>query len=270
MLSNAGTKRTALNVLHITDCHLSKDSSGKLLGVNTRDSLDAVLAQIAQDGAEPDYILATGDLAQDASKSAYECFRSKLTHFSCPKSWFAGNHDDRQVMADVVGVGQELQKIVRMGCWQFVLLDSLVPGKTHGFLESSELDVLQAALSERPDLHTMVCLHHHPVDINSSWLDRIGLHNRDALLDIIDQHENVRALLWGHIHQQYEQQRADVQLYASPSTCIQFLPGSDGFAVENIAPGYRWLHLFDDGSIETSVRRAEQFQFDIDMSSDGY
>jgi len=266
----ANIKSAAIKVLHITDSHLSEDPEGSLLGVNTRDSLDAVLTRVAQDAVDPDYILATGDLAQDASKAAYEYFQSKLESYACPKSWFAGNHDDRSAMASVVAAGQELRKVVRIGTWQFVLLDSSVPGKTHGFLEQSELDVLDAALAERPDLHTLVCLHHHPIAIDSRWLDRIGLHNRDAFLSIIDNYSNVRAILWGHIHQQLDQLRGDVNLYATPSTCIQFLPKSDDFAVEDVAPGYRWLHLYDDGSIDTVVKRAEQFKFDIDMTSSGY
>ena len=48
---------SCLHILHITDCHLSQGADGELLGVNTRDSLDAVLARIAEDGQQPDLVI---------------------------------------------------------------------------------------------------------------------------------------------------------------------------------------------------------------------
>jgi Icc protein len=146
----------------------------------------------------------------------------------------------------------------------------MVSGKVHGYLETNELKVLETALNERPDLHTIVCLHHHPVDIDSAWLDNIGLHNRDEFFKIIDQFDNVKAILWGHIHQQVDAQRAGVKLYATPSTCIQFLPKSNDFAVDTISPGYRWIKLFPDGAIETDVVRTKDFEFELDLKSNGY
>ncbi len=270
MQTEKGVEDTALNILHITDCHLTREPDGELLGINTRDSLEAVLERIAEDRIAPDYILATGDLAQDASIEAYQYFQQRMRVFECPISWFPGNHDDLSVMQQVIAKGPELNKVVRIGKWQFILLDSLLPGKVHGWLRDEELATLDKALSQQSDLHTMVCLHHHPIDIDSVWLDRIGLHNRDAFLDIVDRYDHVRAILWGHIHQQVDTVRKGVQLMATPSTCIQFLPRSDKFAIEDIAPGYRWLRLFDDGRIETDVRRAEAFEFQVDLQSNGY
>jgi len=270
MPSKKSAEDAVLNILHITDCHLSKHADGKLLGMNTRDSLDAVLALLQGAHSKPDYVLATGDLAQDASIEAYQYFKSRMAQFSCPVSWFPGNHDARPAMRQVVDGGPELNKVVQMGAWQFVLLDTLVEGKVHGWLEESELAVLEQALTAQPDLHTMVCLHHHPVGINSAWLDKIGLHNRDQLLEMTDRFDNVRALLWGHIHQQIDDRRNQVNLYASPSTCIQFLPKSDKFAVDARAPGYRWLKLYPDGHIETEVHRTVDFEFELDLQSDGY
>ena len=270
MSSEHSMDTAILNVLHITDSHLTKSEDGELLGMNTRNSLGAVLDEVNKLHGSPDFVLATGDLAQDASPEAYQYFKSQTAQFDCPISWFAGNHDDRDVMRQVVNGGPELNKVVRMGAWQFILLDSMVSGKVHGFLEQSELAVLETALNDRPDLHTIVCLHHHPVDIESAWLDNIGLHNRDDFLNIIDRFDNVKAILWGHIHQQLDGQRKQVNLYATPSTCIQFLPKSDDFAIDTCPPGYRWLKLFPEGRIETGVVRTTDFEFELDLDSNGY
>jgi Icc protein len=42
-------------------------------------------------------------------------------------------------------------------------------------------------------------------------------------------------------------------MLSTPSTCSQFLPNSDDFGMDDRPPGYRWLHLYADGAIDTDV-----------------
>ena len=35
--------------------------------------------------------------------------------------------------------------------------------------------------------------------------------------------------------------------------CFQFVPGRDDFAIDERPPGYRWLHLYPVGRIDTRV-----------------
>ncbi len=268
--NNDTSDEASLCIVQITDPHLRKEANGRLLGMDTRSSLNAVLQLIKERHAKPDIVLATGDLAQDGSIEAYRSFKEQVDFFDCPVFWFSGNHDNREVMTEVAGDSGALEKVVRMGRWQFIFLDSLLEGKVYGHLAESELALLETALSERPDLHTVVCFHHHPIDIGSEWLDNIGLKNRDRLLALIDRFANVRCLLWGHIHQEIDQYRNDVRLLATPSTCVQFMPKSKDFAVDSLAPGYRWLPLNADGSINTGVERADHIEFQVDYSSKGY
>ena len=57
---------------------------------------------------------------------------------------------------------------------------------------------------------------------------------------------------------------------STPSSCIQFARHSDDFKVDELAPGYRWLRLHADGSIETDVVRVEGVHFPVDLDSGGY
>ena len=50
-----------LRVLQLTDPHLKADRDGKLLGMNTRDSLAAVIDDVLKRCGQPDLVLATGD-----------------------------------------------------------------------------------------------------------------------------------------------------------------------------------------------------------------
>ncbi len=144
---------------------------------------------------------------------------------------------------------------VDLGLWRILLLDSTIPGSASGRLSAASLAALEAALASAPNRHCLVCLHHHPVDMESRWLDRVGLENADEFLQIIDRHRNVKAIVWGHVHQSYEGLRKGVRLLATPSTCAQFLPHADDFAVGPATAGLSharaatgWI-AFDGGCV---------------------
>ena len=54
-----------IRVLQITDTHLFANSSGCLLGLNTEQSLQAVITKVRANHLPSDLILATGDLVHD-------------------------------------------------------------------------------------------------------------------------------------------------------------------------------------------------------------
>jgi hypothetical protein len=39
-----------------------------------------------------------------------------------------------------------------------------------------------------------------------------------------------------------------------PSTCVQFKPLSDDFAIDDLSPGYRWFDLYANGDVVTKCR----------------
>lgn len=263
-------KASPLRVIQLTDPHLMADPSGALLGVNTRDSLDAVITLALKDPVTPDLLLATGDLAQDGSEEAYRVFADKLKAFNCPSVWLSGNHDRGPVLRQVIAGTNHGRRQVIAGGWQFIQLDTSVPGKVYGELSAEELEFLSASLSAHPELPALVNLHHHPVDIGCEWMAEIGLRNREAFWQVIDRFSHVKVVLWGHIHQEFDALRHDVRLLATPSTCIQFKSGSRKFSVEEKAPGYRWFDLHRSGDFETGVCRADDFEYDLDCNSTGY
>ncbi|HSG64326.1 MAG TPA: phosphodiesterase, partial [Gammaproteobacteria bacterium] len=57
----------------------------------------------------------------------------------------------------------------------------------------------------------------------------------------------------GHVHQASDRHRGEIRLLSTPSTCAQFLPGHDFFALDNRPPGCRWITLLHDGRIETAL-----------------
>jgi Icc protein len=142
---------------------------------------------------------------------------------------------------------------VDLGAWRFVLLDSCVAGSAGGRLSDAALAELDRALGTAANKHVMVCLHHHPVPMHSRWLDNVGLSNANEFWSVIDSHPQVKAVVWGHVHQNFEGIRRGVRLLATPSTCAQFQPRSDQFVIDNQPPAYRLLTLHSNGAIDTGV-----------------
>lgn len=260
----------SISVLQITDCHLRAEADGVLLGMNTRESFERVLAMALCECPGPDLVLMSGDLAQDGSAEAYQYLQEALKVFSCPVVWFPGNHDDLQTMKAVIDGGSELTGDLVTGTWQWIFLDSSSPGHVHGRLGEAEMKRVEAVLDANVQPNVAIALHHHPVSLGSGWLDEIGLKDYRELLALVARYPEVRLLLWGHVHQEYDDTQDKVRLLSTPSTCIQFKPGSADFAVDTEAPGFRHLWMLPDGRVQTEVFRIDPKGLEIDMDSKGY
>jgi len=259
-----------LKLVQITDTHLYADPDRRLLGLSTLQCLRQVLAQVRNEQPRTDLVLATGDLVHDASPAGYRRVAEELRSLGAPVFGLPGNHDVPATMCGhLESHGVSCAGELRLAGWQILLLDSVIPGEEGGRLAPAELQRLEKALADGTE-HVLVCLHHQPVKVGSAWIDTMALENDDEFFALLDACPRVRAVLWGHIHQEYDQWRGDVHLLASPSTCVQFAPGVDDFQVDLAAPGYRQLTLHPDGRIETRVSRLDAYPEGLDLASAGY
>lgn len=243
-------------LLQITDTHLCTAAYDRQLSENNLAGFNAVLALARQRHWPPHALLLTGDLVQD-DPDAYPLLRGALDALDVPTLLIAGNHDARDALhRQLAGPGLQVEGGLLAGNWQIIMLNTALAGAKHGVLDAAELQRLERTLRAHPERHALVCLHHQPVPVGSRWLDRIGLRDPEALFAILEQHSQVRALLWGHVHQEYAALRDGIRLLSTPSTCVQFLPASDDYALDITAgPGYRWLTLYPDGRLDTGVVR---------------
>ncbi|MDE2233950.1 MAG: 3',5'-cyclic-AMP phosphodiesterase [Gammaproteobacteria bacterium] len=246
------TDSTPVRLLQITDTHLYAEPEKELYGVDTRSSLSRVLAAACR-RPKPDLVLATGDLVHDESLLGYQTLAGMFELLKAPVAAIAGNHDALDILRTVAGKNFRIGGSHRLPGWRIVLLNTMVPGETHGHLQSEELDFLEDSLAQAGKSHVLVALHHQPVAVGCAWLDRIGVSNADDFFRILDRYTCVRAILWGHVHQAFEAERRGVLLLSTPSTCAQFRPDSRDFALDDKPPGMRWLTLHPDGHIETRI-----------------
>lgn len=259
-----------LAFLQITDTHLFADRDKDLLGIKTVQSFEAVVAH-AKKYPHCQAILSTGDLSQDHSSDSYIGFSNHIKTLNLPCYWLPGNHDMQSVMLpSLLKEGLAQTKVIQSKHWQIILLDSQVEGVPHGFLSDDQLQFLQQTLESNPDKHTLICVHHHILEVGSAWLDQHILKNNEQFLTLIKPFDNVAAVLSGHVHQSGDQMQEGVRFITTPSTCVQFKPNSDDFALDSAAPGYRYLQLKSNGEIETVVERIDQDAFSVDPDATGY
>ena len=243
-----------INLVQLTDTHISPDPDALLAGVNTTDTLLDVINAVNRH-ENLDLALLTGDLASEPSLKVYEKLAGILRRLELPVYCLAGNHDDPELMERLLNRANiGTANYLTGGTWAIILLNTHKPGSEGGYLSATELCRLDAALEGSRGKHVLVCLHHHPVSIRSPWMDAMALENSEALFRVLDPHDNVRGLLWGHIHQEFSMIRNGVLLLGSPSTCVQFLPQAEQAGVDARPPAYRTLTLAADGVIRTRVR----------------
>ncbi|MEQ8516838.1 MAG: metallophosphoesterase, partial [Chromatocurvus sp.] len=136
-----------VRLLQITDTHLQGEANGKLLGMDTDRSLQAVLELVRSEQPAIDLVLGTGDLSNHGERGAYERLLDYFAGLESEHVWLPGNHDDREMMVAVAG-DSRLAGEVRVGRWQIVLLDSQLPGQVGGHLGGEELERLGRVLTE--------------------------------------------------------------------------------------------------------------------------
>lgn len=259
-----------LRVLQLTDTHLYANPVGTLLGINTLDSFQRVIEHFRDYHWPLDVLLATGDLVHDASAEGYAKVGEILSSFGVPVFCLPGNHDVPPMMRQHLRAKRvHTHPVMDHGTWRFVMLDSVIPGEEGGRLAADQLGLLEEALAST-DRHTLICMHHQPVDVGSAWIDTMAIDNPAPLFEIIDRHPHVRGILWGHVHQTFEARRRGVRLMASPSTCVQFTPRIDDFQVDEEPPGFRLLALLPDGSIRSEVVRTDEMPSGLELASSGY
>ncbi|RKZ48546.1 MAG: 3',5'-cyclic-AMP phosphodiesterase [Gammaproteobacteria bacterium] len=243
-------------LLQITDTHIFADEKDTFDDVDTRASLKQVLDLARGNDWPVDTILATGDLVHDARTIAYERLLEVFTSIEEPVFCLPGNHDSPGLMYELLNTSNvHTSKSIEIGAWVIIMLDSFLLNTHAGQLQQHELDLLGELLEKHQDKHVLVCLHHPPVEIGSDWMDGMRLNNPQEFFAVLDRYNHVKAVLWGHIHQEFNAERKGVRLMASPSTCVQFMPESGEYRKDGRAAGYRYLKLHSSGEIDTHTRR---------------
>lgn len=294
--SNTDSTRP-IRLVQCSDMHLFADPDSNLLGLNTQQSFTAVLDLISQENPHIDLLINTGDVAQQSQPETYARFLADMQRIQAPYFCIPGNHDLDQAYQQHLKLDVIPTEVV-IGNWCCILLNSTMPDEIAGSFSDTTLSYLSQALARQHDKHIIIALHHNPLPVGCDWLDQHMLQTSKAFFDTIAPFKQVKLILHGHVHQQFEQmyrhmdnqdanQTASqtvnqvgnqtvnptvnpIMCMACPSTSVQFKPNCEKFTLDTVNPGYRWLDLYEDGQFESHVSRLKDHSFVVDYQSNGY
>lgn len=249
-------RREAL-LVQITDTHLSASPAARLRGIDAARTLDAVIELAAPWLHAADHLVLTGDLTHDGSSEGARRLHTRLTPLGIPISHLPGNHDDPVTLASVFGGRSDgWPRLVSVKGWDLLLLNSCIADQEGGRIGGPQREHLAALLSSGDENRpALVALHHHPVPVGSAWMDAMALDDGAQLLELLARHPRARGVLFGHVHQTFDERIGSLRVLGSPSTCMQFEPHSRDSRSDHRLPGFRWLNLRDGGEIVSGVER---------------
>lgn len=252
-----------MKIYQLTDCHLFSDRNEILRGENCYETLTKVLDEVRSRISADDILAFTGDLADSAEPAAYAHFKALVSDIANLKIILPGNHDDPELLLQELGDTPNCHcgsNILEHADCVIVTLDSTVAGEIHGALADSQLQLINEAVAVARASHkpVLILVHHQTLSVHG-YMDRYNIRNADALLSTLDSYPEVRAVVCGHIHQEFDETRGGIRFLGSPSTCYQIQVGTNPTGEEDIVDvgnrsGYRTL-WFDGDNLATAVHR---------------
>lgn len=240
-------------LLHFTDLHLHDAPATVWRGVRPQQTFESSLYHARFHHWPADMIVLSGDLANEEFDDSYSRLATMAHGWQTPAVAVPGNHDDAQRMREAFeNTPITFGGVHDVGSWRIVALDSQIPGDVPGRVSDDQREALRRACTDKSERHVIVTLHHPPLALGSKWLDGLRLQDDESFRALLSG-LGVTACLFGHAHQTHDSIKSDVRYLGTPSTCIQFLPGSDEFAKDTRPPAYRWLELEDNGRLHTGI-----------------
>ena len=248
----------ATNIVQMTDLHLYQDREGALAGLRTWDTFRAVLEQVQRDEGDCDYLVLTGDFAQDSALETYRMLREALGDWLPRCRLIPGNHDDpahlRAAFPELFPPDDApLTFEVTCGGWRLFGLDSYLAGEVKGRIDDAQLAWLKTRLAFDLATPALIFLHHPPVPINVAWIDALGLEAGRNFVELVERSAQVKVVCAGHVHQAFSGRIGDALMYTTPSTCVQFAPTNER-ELDTLTPGYRRFWL-EEGGHRSEIRR---------------
>lgn len=239
-----------MKIAQFSDLHLTADAQLLYDTVDTEAAFHTALQRLKALDPLPDFLILTGDLANEGDGRTYGRLRKVLAGLALPYAVMPGNHDSRaELRAAFPGqawAGEPLCCQRRdVGAGTVLLLDSIVPGKEGGEIADAQIAWLEAACPDEQPV--LLCQHHPPFDIGIAGMDAIRCRGETRLADWLNRRPNVAALLCGHVHRFVATTFAGRPAFTAPSTAHQIALQSGPLAY-TLEPGGFLLHDWQPGA----------------------
>ena len=250
----------ALKVIQITDLHLYANKSTLVNNINTYESAQRIINSITNIHKNINVLVLTGDLVHDESHEGYENLGELLQSITCPIFLVPGNHDSLSEIEQLSSRQNFFNdNFIVDGNWVVFMFNTKKDGCLEGILHEQEIFNFEQLLSIYPEKNFLVFTHHPLMAINSRWMDSMKIENPDKVRSLVKNYPNIKCISCGHVHQEFSGRLEGTRFFSTPSTCYQFKPRAESFALdEKMSPGYRTFELQDDGVFKSEIVRVDK------------
>lgn len=238
-------------VLHVSDLHATE--SGLLYdAVDGVGRLERVADYALATGITPEAVVVTGDLIERGNPGAYRAIAAACERLqdrlAAPVLTVLGNHDDAIAARMLPGHTGGHTASHFVDGFRVVRLDSRT-----GSIDADQLGWLARELTEPAERGTIIALHHAPLGSPLPTLRRQGLHNAEALLDVLEG-TDVRAILAGHFHHSLSASLRGIPVFVGPSLAYHQVmnAGPDAVAGHD-SPMFSLVQLTSDGVSASAI-----------------
>jgi 3',5'-cyclic AMP phosphodiesterase CpdA len=210
-----------LLIAQITDTHIGFDRDNPDEYNMAR--LKAVLERLATGPNRPDMLLLTGDLTEFGDAASYVRLAEAVDICPIPAWPMVGNHDEREAL--LAGFPQTpladgfVQYALEFERFRLLVLDTLDPGRHGGAFCEKRAAWLAGQLADRPDVPTLIAMHHPPFAAGVDWLDSDMREPWIARFSAtVLGHPQVKAVISGHLHRTIHTSWNGIQLTVCSST----------------------------------------------------
>ena len=237
-------------VIHISDTHIGPTRAHNIRGANAYDRAVALVEAINGLPFMPDFIVHTGDVANDPDPLAYALAAEVLSRLDAPVYFATGNHDDVAMMREALAFGpltpllpddsDKLCYRIENPKFDFLVADGKVsPAEgPHGFIdEEQSATIIDAISGDKP---TSIFLHFPLTPVGSAWIDehllvRNGTDFQKALVEKAG--KNLRGIFSGHLHRGLKLYRDGVLQSGVSSPACEFTAGPNDDFCDFLAGG---------------------------------
>lgn len=242
-------------IVQLSDTHIRKPGELAEGRVDTAAGLARAVTVVNGLPQPAAAVIVTGDLVDSGKPAQYEHLRELLAPLACPVYLLPGNHDDRDALRHAFAADGYLQQgsptyihyAVELDGLRLVFLDTSVKGAAHGELDDAQLADLDATLAARPDVPTLLAMHHPPFKTFIERMDDYGLRQGGlGLAEVLARHAQVDRIVCGHLHRSISARFAGCLAMTAPSTAhaLAFDLGADAPLAFTLEPAGFLVHAW--------------------------